>query len=311
MSSSISVVALAGGVGGAKLAHGLAQVLRPEQLTIVVNTGDDFEHLGLSISPDLDTVLYALAGVANPDTGWGRADEGWRFMESVRAFGGPDWFNLGDRDLATHVLRTQRLRAGETLTEVTRGLAAALGIKPALLPMSDDPVRTRVDTEVGELAFQDYFVAQRCAPRARAIRFAGAETARPSAAVRDALDRADLIVICPSNPFLSIDPILTVNGIRDAVLARPTIAVSPIVGGRALKGPAAKLLGELGHDVSALGIARAYVGLVDTLLIDTLDAALAPEIEALGLRAIVAESVMRTDADRAALARRVLASAGV
>ncbi|HRF49440.1 MAG TPA: 2-phospho-L-lactate transferase [Anaerolineales bacterium] len=311
MSSSISVVALAGGVGGAKLAHGLAQVLRPEQLTIVVNTGDDFEHLGLSISPDLDTVLYALAGVANPDTGWGRADEGWRFMESVRAFGGPDWFNLGDRDLATHVLRTQRLRAGETLTEVTRGLAAALGIKPALLPMSDDPVRTRVDTEVGELAFQDYFVAQRCAPRARAIRFAGAEAARPSAAVRDALARADLIVICPSNPFLSIGPILTVNGIRDAVQARPTIAVSPIVGGRALKGPAAKLLGELGHDVSALGIARAYVGLVDMLLIDTLDAALAPEIEALGLRAIVAESVMRTDADRAALARRVLASAGV
>lgn len=311
MSSSISVVALAGGVGGAKLAHGLAQVLRPEQLTIVVNTGDDFEHLGLSISPDLDTVLYALAGVANPDTGWGRADEGWRFMESVRVFGGPDWFNLGDRDLATHVLRTHRLRAGETLTEVTRGLAAALGIKPALLPMSDDPVRTRVDTEVGELAFQDYFVAQRCAPRARAIRFAGAEAARPSAAVRDALARADLIVICPSNPFLSIDPILNVNGIRDAVLARPTIAVSPVVGGRALKGPAAKLLGELGHDVSALGIARAYVGLVDTLLIDTLDAALAPEIEALGLRAIVAESVMRTDADRAALARRVLASAGV
>jgi len=310
MSSSLSVVALAGGVGGAKLAHGLAQVLRPEQLTIVVNTGDDFEHLGLSISPDLDTVLYALAGIANPDTGWGRADEGWRFMDSVRAFGGPDWFNLGDRDLATHVLRTQRLRAGETLTEVTRGLATALGIKPALLPMSDDPVRTRVDTEVGELAFQDYFVAQRCAPRARAIRFAGAEAARPSAAVRGALERADLIVICPSNPFLSIDPILAVRGIRDAVQARPTIAVSPIVGGRALKGPAAKLLGELGHDVSALGIARAYVGLADTLLIDTLDAALAPEIEALGLRAIVAESVMRTDADRAALARSVLASAG-
>ncbi|MBL8096552.1 MAG: 2-phospho-L-lactate transferase [Anaerolineales bacterium] len=303
---SLSVVALAGGVGGAKLAHGLALVLPPERLTIVVNTGDDFEHLGLSISPDLDTVMYGLAGVANPATGWGRADEGWRFMETVRAYGGPDWFNLGDRDLATHVLRSERLRQGASLTTVTRELCTALGIGPRVLPMSDEPVRTRVDTEVGELAFQQYFVAQRCAPRATAIRFAGAETARPSPEVRRALAEADLIVICPSNPFLSIDPILAVPGMRAAVQARPVVAVSPIVGGQAIKGPAAKLLGELGHDVSALSVARYFVGLAAGFVLDTVDADLAPAVEALGLRALVTASVMRTDAERAALATAVL-----
>lgn len=302
-----AVVALAGGVGGAKLAHGLAQVLAPEQLTVVVNTGDDFEHLGLSISPDLDTVMYALAGVANPATGWGRADEGWRFMEALRAYGGPAWFNLGDRDLATHVWRTMRLRDGESLTQATASLCTALGIRHTVVPMSDDRVRTLVDTDEGELAFQEYFVARRCEPRARAIRFAGAPTAKPSDHAARAIAGADLIVICPSNPFLSIDPILAVPGLREAVAARPTVAVSPIVGGQAIKGPAAKLLAELGHDVSALSVARYFVGLADAFVLDTVDAELAPAVAALGLRPIVAESVMRSDADRAALARVVLA----
>lgn len=309
-SSNLSVVALAGGVGGAKLAHGLAQVLPAERLTVIVNTGDDFEHLGLSISPDLDTVMYALAGIANPTTGWGRADEGWRFMESLRGFGGPDWFNLGDRDLATHILRTQGLRRGEPLSLVTQALCTALDIGPRVAPMTDDPVHTLVDTDAGELAFQDYFVARRCAPRARAIRFAGAETARPSEAARTALGGADLIVICPSNPFLSIDPILAVPGLRAAVAAHPTVAVSPIVGGQAIKGPAAKLLGELGHEVSALSVARYFVGVAQGFVLDTIDAGLAPAVEALGLRPFVTDTVMHTDADRAALARVVLEAFG-
>ncbi len=304
--SDLNVVALAGGVGGAKLAHGLALTLPPERLTVVVNTGDDFEHLGLSISPDLDTVMYALAGVANPETGWGRADEGWRFMEALRAFDGPGWFNLGDRDLATHVLRTQRLRGGETLTQVTGALCTALGIGPRVLPMTDDAIRTRVDTDEGELAFQEYFVARRCAPRARAIRFEGGATARPSEAVQRALAAADLIVICPSNPFLSIDPILSLPGVRESVAARRTVAVSPIVGGQAIKGPAAKLLAELGHDVSATSVARYFVGVARGFVIDTIDAGLAPMVETLGLRAVVTDTVMRSDADRAALARVVL-----
>lgn len=309
-SSNLSVVALAGGVGGAKLAHGLAQVLPAERLTVIVNTGDDFEHLGLSISPDLDTVMYALAGIANPTTGWGRADEGWRFMESLRGYGGPDWFNLGDRDLATHILRTHGLRRGEPLSRVTQALCAALDIGPRVAPMTDDPVRTLVDTDAGELAFQDYFVARRCAPRARAIRFAGAEAARPSEAASTALAGAGLIVICPSNPFLSIDPILAVPGLRAAVAAHPTVAVSPIVGGQAIKGPAAKLLGELGHDVSALSVARYFVGVAQGFVLDTIDAGLAPAVEALGLRPFVTDTVMRTDADRAALARAVLEAFG-
>lgn len=307
MTASLShVVALAGGVGGAKLAHGLAQVLSPEQLTIVVNTGDDFEHLGLSISPDLDTVMYALAGVANPTTGWGRADEGWRFMEALRGYGGPGWFNLGDRDLATHVWRSNRLRQGETLSEATAALCQALGIRHTVVPMTDDRVRTVVDTDEGELAFQEYFVARRCEPRANAIRFVGAHTAAPSPVAARALAAADLIVICPSNPFLSIDPILAVPGVRAAVASRPTIAVSPIVGGQAIKGPAAKLLGELGHDASALSVARYFVGLADAFVLDTVDAELAPAVNALGLKAVVADSVMRSDADRAALAQVVL-----
>ena len=304
--SPTHVVALAGGVGGAKLAHGLAQVLSPDDLTIVVNTGDDFEHLGLSISPDLDTVMYALAGVANATTGWGRADEGWRFMEALRGYGGPGWFNLGDRDLATHVWRSDRLRQGETLSEATAALCQSLGILHPVVPMTDDRVRTVVDTDEGELAFQEYFVARRCEPRANAIRFVGAHTAAPSPDAVRSLAAADLIVICPSNPFLSIDPILAVPGVRDLVAGRPTIAVSPIVGGQAIKGPAAKLLGELGHDVSALSVARYFVGLADAFVLDTIDADLAPAVNALGLKAVVADSVMRSDTDRAALARVVL-----
>lgn len=301
------ILALAGGVGGAKLAFGLASVLPADALTVAVNTADDFEHLGFSISPDLDTVMYTLAGVANPETGWGRQGESWAVMEALGALGGETWFRLGDKDLATHIERTRRLRAGEPLSAVTRELASRLGVKPAMVPMSDDPVRTMVTTDRGELAFQDWFVRLRCEPVVKSIRFAGAETARPHPAL---LKLADLrgIVVCPSNPFVSVAPILALPGVRPAlaVAAVPRIAVTPIVGGQAIKGPAAKMLAELGHDVSALGVARYYEGLVDGFVLDAQDAALAAGIAALGMRVRVADTMMRNDADKRRLAAEVL-----
>src|SRR5688572_30189476 len=246
-----SILALAGGVGGAKLALGLAGVLPAEALTVLVNTADDFEHLGFSISPDLDTVMYTLAGVANPETGWGRRDESWTVMEALGALGGETWFRLGDKDLATHIERTRRLHAGETLSAVTRDLARRLGVSPALVPMSDDPVRTMVLTDQGELAFQDWFVRLRCGPAVRSVRFAGAETAAPHPVLRQLVGLRGLIV-CPSNPFVSVAPILALPGVRAEIerVAVPRVAVTPIVGGQAIKGPAAKMLAELGHDVS-------------------------------------------------------------
>src|SRR5215218_470686 len=269
------ILALAGGVGGAKLAFGLATVLPSDALTVAVNTADDFEHLGFSISPDLDTVMYTLAGIANPETGWGRQGESWTVMEALGALGGETWFRLGDKDLATHIERTRRLRAGESLSSVMQDLAVRLGVKPTMMPMSDDPVRTMVSTDHGELAFQDWFVRLQCKPAVRSVRFAGADTARPHAAL---LDLAGLrgIVVCPSNPFVSVAPILALPGVR-AALARanvPRVAVTPIVGGQAIKGPAAKMLAELGHDVSALGVARYYREWVDGFLLDAQDAAL-------------------------------------
>ena len=307
------VVALCGGVGGAKLAAGLLKTLAPEDLTIIVNTGDDFEHLGLSISPDLDTVVYTLSGLSDTERGWGLAGETWAFMESIRRLGGEDWFNLGDRDLATHVERTRRLRAGESLTAIMADFARRLGIGCTLLPMSDDPVRTVVDTPEGPLAFQHYFVRERCEPVVTGVRFDGAAAARPSAAVLEALTRPDLraLLVCPSNPYLSIDPILAVPGMREALrdLKAPRVAVCPIVGGQAIKGPTAKLMHELGVEPNPLTVAKHYAGLIDGLLVDRRDADWAEALKAEAVRCGVADTVMHNEADRVNVAEAVLALA--
>ena len=302
----MKVVALAGGVGGAKLADGLAQVLPPESLTIVVNTGDDFEHLGLHISPDLDTVCYTLAGLANRTTGWGRADETWRFLEALEAFGGPTWFRLGDRDLALHHERTRRLAAGERLSNVTRALAASMGVEAAVLPMTDDAVQTMVLTEEDEIPFQVYFVARACGPPVRGFRFAGAETAHPAAGVLEALAEADVIVLCPSNPWVSLDPILAVPGVRQAVGRGVAVGVSPIIGGQALKGPAAKMFRELGIEPSARAVAEHFQGLLSGMVLDLEDAPDAARVEAGGLRALATRTVMKGRSARRRLAEEVL-----
>lgn len=307
------IIALAGGVGGAKLADGLARVLPPEGLVVAVNTGDDFEHLGLHVSPDLDTVMYTLAGIANPQTGWGQADETWSFMQALGRLGGPAWFQLGDRDLATHVERTRRLAAGESLSGATRALCERLGVRHAVLPMSDDPVRTVVHTDRGELEFQHYFVRERCEPRARRIEYRHAGTSRPAVPFAAALADPALrgIVICPSNPYLSIAPILAVPGVREAIGRCPRVlAVSPIIAGKAVKGPAAKLMRELGAEPGALEVARFYRGIARTIVIDRADAALAPEIEALGMEAAVEDTLMTGDSDRERLARACIALLG-
>ena len=307
------IVALAGGVGGAKLAVGLAAVLPPGELTIVVNTGDDFEHLGFTICPDLDTVMYTLAGVNNPRTGWGRAGETWRFMQEMKRIGGEDWFQLGDRDLVTHVLRREALRRGEPLSKITQDLATRFGIQHTIVPMSDTPVRTRVKTAAGELAFQDYFVRQRCAPHVTGFRFAGARNARvPDALARVLRGRVDAVVMCPSNPFVSIAPIMSVPAIRAWLKARtfPVIAVSPIIGGAAVKGPAAKIMRELGLKPTALDVARHYGDAVDGWVIDQQDAASSSAIARLGKHAthVVATDTLMTNRRKStALARRVLA----
>lgn len=302
----MNVTALAGGVGGAKLAHGLAQILASEALSVVVNTGDDFEHLGLHISPDLDTVMYTLAGLANPETGWGLAGETWHFMDALARLGGATWFRLGDRDLATHVERTRRLAQGETLTAITADFAARLGVGARLLPMSDDAVQTMVQSDEGELAFQEYFVHRQWRPRATGFRFAGLETARPTAQVLAALDGADLVALCPSNPFVSLDPILSLPGVRERLKGKKTVAVSPIVGGQALKGPAAKMLAELGLAVSPLAVAEHYGAAIAGFVLDAVDEALAPAIRAAVPHVRAADTVMKSAADRARLAREVL-----
>jgi LPPG:FO 2-phospho-L-lactate transferase len=301
-----SVVALAGGVGGAKLAHGLAQILPPEDLTVVVNTGDDFEHLGLHISPDLDTVMYTLAGLANPETGWGLRDESWNFLDALGRLGGETWFRLGDRDLATHVERSHRLWAGESLTEVTAALCAALGVRMRVLPMTDDIFRTMVQTGEGELEFQEYFVQRRCEPRVTGFRFDGLGSAFPTEQVLTALDAADVIIFCPSNPFVSLDPILSLPGVRERVGRKRAVAVSPIVGGQAIKGPAAKMFAELEMEVTAASVAAHYAGLLRGFVLDEVDAELKPSIESDTLQVLVTNTVMRSDADRARLAREVL-----
>jgi LPPG:FO 2-phospho-L-lactate transferase len=310
MSPAGKIVAICGGIGGAKLALGLSRILPPADLAIVVNTGDDFEHLGLHVSPDLDTVLYTLSGLADRERGWGRGDETWNFMAMLGALGGETWFNLGDRDLALHVARTEWLRGGGSLSDFAEKIAATLGIGPRIVPMSDDPVRTMVTTDEGELAFQRYFVGRRCEPAVTAIRFAGAETARPAPAFLAALSDPGLaaIVICPSNPWLSIDPILAVPGVRAALerAPAPVIAVSPLVGGKAVKGPTAKIMGELGIPPTSVSIAAHYAGLIDGMVLDTGDAA---DAASLPIPAGIVPTLMQDLADRERLARDVLAFA--
>ena len=301
-------LALAGGVGGAKLVLGLSRVLPPERLTVVVNTGDDEIFHGLHVSPDLDTVMYTLAGLSNPETGWGLAGETFNALSMLGKYGADTWFNLGDKDLATHITRARLLREGATLSEATSGLCRKLGVEHRVVPMSDDPVRTVLDTDAGELAMQDYFVRQRSEPRVHAVRYAGADAAHPSPGFLDGLEQADLIVFCPSNPFLSLGPILAVPGVKDRLAAARGIRVgiSPIVGGAALRGPAGKMMAELGHEVSAAAVARQYREVLDVFLVDHEDAAIAPEIESLGIRAEAASIIMQDDADKVELARHVL-----
>jgi LPPG:FO 2-phospho-L-lactate transferase len=302
------VAALAGGTGGAKLAHGLAATLPAGDLTVIVNTGDDSERHGLLVMPDHDAVMYMLAGRFDDERGWGLAGETWTVMDGLTEYGEESWFRLGDRDFATHIARTARIREGRALTEVVRSLQVALGIPTPILPMADEPVRTRVRTDEGWLDFQEYFVQRHQAPEVREVRFDGDLT--PSTAVADALATADIIVIGPSNPIVSIGPILA-GPIRGLMAARaaagvPVVAVSPIVGGVALRGPADRMLVSLGHESSARGVARIYAGLATAFVLDTVDAALEPGIAALGFRTLVTDTVMADHAGRARLAATIL-----
>jgi LPPG:FO 2-phospho-L-lactate transferase len=303
-------VVLSGGVGGAKFALGLSHVLRPEQLTIIANTGDDFTHLGLAISPDLDTLMYTLAGLVNEQTGWGCRDETWGCMAGLEALGGETWFRLGDRDLATHLERTRLLATGQTLTQVTRHLCTQLGVSINLLPMSDTPIRTMIDSDSGPLAFQDYFVRRHAKPRVSALRYEGATQAKPTAALASLFTDPDLtaVFIAPSNPYLSIDPILAIPSLAAALRssAAPVIAVSPIVGGQALKGPTAKIMQELGVPVTAHAIAHHYRDLLDGFILDDTDRAEADTLINRGLAVGATRTVMTTLEDRIHLAEFAL-----
>jgi LPPG:FO 2-phospho-L-lactate transferase len=304
------VVALSGGIGGAKLVLGLSRLVPGADLVVIANTGDDFEHLGLAISPDLDTLMYTLAGLDDPQRGWGRRDETWNFMTALAVLGGETWFQLGDRDLATHVERTRRLAEGDTLSDITADFCRRLGIAPRLVPMSDDKVQTRLFTTEGWLDFQDYFVRLRCEPQVFRIEYADAEDANPHPDILAALEdpRLRAVVVCPSNPLLSIAPILEVGDMREAIAdcAAPVVAVSPIIGGRAVKGPTAKMMNELGLPASATAVAGLYRDLLDAYVVDHADAA---EAANLGIPVTVANTLMTTLEDREGLARHVLATA--
>jgi len=304
------VVELAGGVGGAKLGEGLQAVIG-DRLTVVVNTADDTERHGLLVCADHDTVMYTLAGLENPELGWGLAGDSWVVMGALERYGEEGWFRLGDLDLATHIVRTERLRRGERLTDICRHLQARLGVVATILPMVDEPVRTQVRTDDGWLDFQDYFVRLRQAPEVHEVRFVGIENAQPTAEVLAAIAAAEVVVIAPSNPIVSVGPILAVPGMSEALATARAggtriVAVSGIVGGKALKGPADRMLASLGHEPTALGVARLYAGLADTFVLDTVDAGLAPAVEALGIRAVVMDTIMTDDASRAGLAAAIL-----
>lgn len=303
----MKIVALAGGVGGAKLIDGLAQVLPPDNLTVIVNTGDDFDHWGLHVCPDLDTVCYTVAGLANPVTGWGRRDETWNVLSEITNLKGEDWFRVGDRDLATHIERTERLAEGQTLSKITSDFSRAWGINITILPMTDDPVATIVNTvEQGELTFQEYFVHQRCEPQVKSFSFAGVEFSRPAPGVIEAVEKANIIVFCPSNPWVSLDPILAVPGILPSIKKKKVIAVSPIVGGKAIKGPAAKMFLELGKDPSALAVAQHYQNVISHFVLDTADRRSELEIQQLGIETLVTKTIMETTEDRKQLASVML-----
>ncbi|HSN73837.1 MAG TPA: 2-phospho-L-lactate transferase [Anaerolineae bacterium] len=310
--SEYRIVALAGGVGGAKLAYGLYRVLG-ERLAVVVNTGDDFEHWGLTVCPDLDTVMYNLAGLNSPEFGWGLAGETHRALAMMQRYGGETWFGLGDGDLATHLVRTERLRAGISLTQVMFEMKTALGVTAHLLPMSDQSVRTMVHTDEGVLPFQRYFVQRRCEPRLRSLEFAGLDAAQLSPQVLAALDSADAVVLCPSNPYLSLDPILLLPGLAERLRAfsGPVVAVSPIVGGQALKGPAAKIMAELGVEASALAVAQHIAGRIrlDGFVLDAVDAHLAGDVAALGITPLVTDTIMRDATSKERLAQELFALA--
>jgi LPPG:FO 2-phospho-L-lactate transferase len=305
VSGATRVVAISGGIGGAKLALGLYRVLPADSLMVACNTGDDFEHLGMSISPDLDTVLYTLAGIANPKTGWGRADETWTFMRALEKLGGETWFQLGDADLAVHVERTRRLAAGESLSDVSSDLCTRLGVRARVVPMSDQPVRTMVHTDDGILPFQRYFVQNRCEPRVTGFTFHGAGDAHPSLPLWEALigESLEAIIICPSNPYISIDPILAVPGLRGAIAdcGAPVVAVSPIIGGNAVKGPTAKMMSELGIPQSARAVAEHYDGMLTGFVLDDSDRGSVTYLPCMHTRIL-----MENEADKTSLATQVL-----
>jgi LPPG:FO 2-phospho-L-lactate transferase len=302
----MKIVALAGGVGGAKLADGLARHLSSRELTVIVNTGDDFEHLGLTICPDLDTVCYTLAGLANPVTGWGRLDETWNAINQLGKLGGPDWFRLGDRDIATHLERTRRLREGKTLTQITIEFCEAWEISHTILPMTDSVVRTVVKTNEGDLPFQEYFVRRRCEPVVKGFRFDGADSADPAPGVYEAIESAEAVVICPSNPWVSIDPILAISDIRMILTKKKVIAVSPIIAGKAIKGPAARMFSDLGIDPSALAVAEHYRDILSGFVLDTQDAHWVPALKHLDVKTLTVDTHMNHLTDRARLASDVL-----
>jgi len=300
----MKIVALAGGVGGSRLADGLARILPAGDLTVIVNTGDDFEHLGLHISPDLDTVCYTLAGIENLDKGWGRRDDTFNFLANLQRIGGPHWFSLGDRDLATHIERTRRLSEGKSLHQITKDFCIAWGIKQIVLPMSNDPVRTMVITDIdGVLPFQEYFVHRNCRPKVKGFRFDGGETACPAPGVLEALAHSDAVVICPSNPWVSIDPILFMSGLKSSLAQKMVIAVSPIIAGNTIKGPAAKMYFELGIQPSALAVAHHYKNIISGFILDSLDKSLSPQI---AVPVMATDIVMNSQEKRLRLAQDVL-----
>ncbi len=304
----MNFVVFSGGVGGAKFAEGMARSVGADSLTVIVNTADDLELYGLSISPDVDTVMYTLAGIANAETGWGVTGDSFRNFDMLTGYGVEPWFRLGDKDLATHLIRTNMLRSGATLTEVTRALCARLGIKSRILPMTDQRVRTVVDTDEGLLTFQEYFVKKHCEPVLRGLIYEGVEEADATADALRAIETADTIIIAPSNPYLSVAPILALGGVRDALLnaAAPIIAISPIIGGEALKGPAAKIMIEMGKTPSAVTVAEKYSEFINGFVLDQQDAELQLDIITMGLGPLVTDTVMHTPDDRARLACEVV-----
>ncbi len=304
----MKIVALSGGVGGAKMVQGLAQCLPPRDLTVIVNTGDDFDFYGLHICPDLDTVCYTLAGLSNETTGWGQKAESWNALKSAAALGGPTWFSLGDRDLGTHLERTRRLAMGQSLSEITHNFCTRWGVEVPILPMSDHRAATMVDTiELGEISFQEYFVKHQCQPAVRSFRFEGIEHARPAPGVISAIQSADYVILTPSNPWVSVAPILAVEGVQYALQAKKVVAISPIIAGKAIKGPAAKMYSEMGIEPGALAVARQYQGLISALFIDNQDVDEAPPIDKLGIQPIVTDILIPTPEERKRLANEVLA----